>query len=134
MGQFSYTDKSADNASHNTIYYRLKIVDQSGEVSYSQTVAVKLNDNPTISNPVVKVFPNPYMEKVNVSFDSKEAGIAQISLTNASGSIVKKLQQQVATGTNTITMNDLSGQGAGIYFLNVAVNGKIVASNKLMKL
>ncbi len=134
LGQYNYTDKAADNASHNTIYYRLKIVDPSGNVSYSQTVSVRLNNNTIISNTVVKVFPNPYMEKVNISFDSKEAGVAQISLCNATGSVVKKLQQQVTMGTNTFAINDLSRQTAGVYFLNVVVNGKIVASNKLMKL
>ena len=109
------------------------MIDASGTVSYSQTISVKLN-NATISNSVVKVFPNPYMEKINVSFDSKEAGATQILLCNASGTIVKKLNQQAVAGSNTFTINNLSQQSAGVYFLNVSVNGKVVESKKIMKL
>lgn len=133
MGYYKYTDNSSDNASHNIIYYRLKMIDASGTVSYSQTISVKLN-NATISNSVVKVFPNPYMERINVSFDSKEAGATQILLCNASGTIVKKLNQQAVAGSNTFTINNLSQQSAGVYFLNVSVNGKVVESKKIMKL
>lgn len=133
IGQYNYIDNSSDNASHNTIYYRLKIVDATGNISYSQVITVKFN-NATIANTTVKVFPNPYIEKVNISFDSKEAGIAQVSLSNASGNVVKMLHQQIVEGTNNLSMTDLSQQSAGVYFLNVTVNGKIVESKKIMKL
>ena len=132
LGEYSFRDDASDNASHNTIYYRLKIVDASGSFSYSQAVSVKFSQ-PTISPATVSVYPNPYMDRVNISFNSQEAGTAQIALCNASGMVVKKVQQQVTSGANQFTLGDLQGQGAGIYFLNVVVNGKIISSNKLMK-
>ncbi len=133
MGQYSYSDNAKDNSYHSTVYYRLKMVTQTGAVSYSPTLSVKLN-NLIISNTLVKVFPNPYIEQVNISFDSKEEGTAQLSLCNTSGNVIKKVSQLVMIGPNNITMTDLSAQSAGIYFLNVSLNGKTIESQKLMKL
>jgi hypothetical protein len=134
MSEYNYADNSSDNASHNIIYYRLKIVEANGNYSYSPVLAVKLHNDAVVSNTVVKIFPNPYMEKLNISFNSKENGTALITLCNASGSVVKELHQQIATGNNNFAINNLLQQSAGIYFLNVSINGRMMESHKLMKM
>ena len=82
---------------------------------------------------VVKVIPNPYMDQVNINFNSAENGKAEVRLTNLSGNLVKKIESPVSIGNNNIQLQNLSSQSAGIYMVSMVVNGKVISSQKIIK-
>ena len=72
----------------------------------------------------VKVFPNPSnvgME-ANVSFASSSAGNGVVTITDINGRVAQSLNTQVTAGNNSISL-PISDLTAGVYFVNVNVNG-----------
>ncbi len=128
--KYSFTDKAKDFSHYKIIYYRLKQIDIDGKVTYSVVKTVRFN---TGTQALVEVFPNPYMEKLNVNFKSEENGKAEIRMINANGQVVSAKQSLVSAGYNTIRLTDLASQVKGLYFLDIIINGKLVASQKVIK-
>ena len=77
--------------------------------------------------------PNPYMDKLNVNFDSKNNGKAEIRMISASGTIVKKIETTINKGFNNVQLLDLSSQLPGMYVVNIVVNGESIGSQKIIK-
>ncbi len=134
INRYTFKDGANEILKHNVIFYRLKQVYRDGSFNYSAVKIVRINNNDITTKPVVKVLPNPYMEKLNVNFESTEIGNAEIRLINTSGSIVKKLQADVSEGTNSLQLKDLQSNAPGIYVVNIVVNGKSISSQTLVKL
>jgi hypothetical protein len=128
--QFSFTDKDKEIANHNVIFYRLKQVDVSGDYSYSAVKTVHISNNQKIA---LQVMPNPYMDKLNVNFESQSAGKAEIRMISASGTLVKTSAASVGKGFNNLQLKDLSNQLPGMYVVNIVVNGQSIGSQKIVK-
>src|SRR5690606_24673273 len=58
---------------HNSLYYRLRIVDNDGSFEYSKVVSVNREQQVKQS---LAVYPNPFSNHVNVEFVSLNDGIA----------------------------------------------------------
>ena len=86
------------------------------------------------TKPVFKILPNPYMDKININFESKETGKVEVRMINTSGNVIKAIESTVTTGNNNLQLQDLYSQAAGIYVINIAVNGKAINSQKIVKL
>lgn len=65
-----------------------------------------------------KVYPNPVVDHLNVSFDAEKAANCEIQITNISGQLVYKTGKQVYPGNNRITINTVD-YNAGTYFIRV---------------
>ena len=81
----------------------------------------------------VQVMPNPYMDKLNVNFESKNSGKAEIRMISASGTLVKKLESSINKGSNSLQLQDLSSQLPGMYVVNIIVDGQSIGSQKIIK-
>jgi hypothetical protein len=132
--QYSYTDNADQLINHNAIYYRLKEVDLNGSVSYSSIKMVQLSNMNVSANTVLKIFPNPYMDKINVNYESDENGKVEIRMFNSSGNVVKKIESVVTSGYNNVQIQDLNSLAPGIYIVNVALNGQTINNQKIVKL
>ena len=77
--------------------------------------------------------PNPFMEKVNANFVSDNNGTAEIRLLNTWGSVVRTMQCTIAPGYNNLQMEDLGSLAPGLYIIDIAVNGNVIGSQKLIK-
>ena len=132
VNQYSFKDNDPGIAGHKIIYYRLKQVDVDGNYTYSVVKVVRISNisNQTVA---VQVMPNPYMDKLNVNFESQNEGKAEIRMISASGIIVKKMESTISKGSNTIQLGDLSSQLPGMYIINIIVNGQSVGSQKVIK-
>ena len=130
--QFAFTDKDKEISNHNIIYYRLKQVDNNGNYDYSvvKTVRISNNNNQKIA---VQVMPNPYMDKLNVNFESQTSGKAEIRMISASGTLVKISAANINKGFNNLQLQDLSNQLPGMYVVNIVVNGQSIGSQKIIK-
>ncbi len=87
---YNYTDKNLDNSTR-FFYYRLKMVDVSGKMSYSQVQIILLEDNKDAVS--IVAYPNPATNQLLVTMPTGWHGnkaIAQIY--TASGLMVKSIQ------------------------------------------
>ncbi|MDB5201947.1 MAG: Endonuclease/exonuclease/phosphatase [Ferruginibacter sp.] len=94
---FNYTD-AAPLA--GVSYYRLKITDVDGAVSYSNTATLKFDNASGIYlSPAVTV------SETQIAFSSKTAGLSTWMIHDISGRLVKKFTYQMTVGENRIPVN-----------------------------
>lgn len=129
--QYSFKDGAPELLNHAVIYYRLKQVDADGKFTYS--VVKMVRNNTAVTKAFVQVSPNPYMDKLNVNFVSDASGKAEVRLISASGNLVKITASSITKGYNNIQIQDLQSQAPGLYIANIIINGKAMASLKILK-
>ena len=89
--------------------------EQSMEFSYVGLEELFLNGE-------VKVFPNPAVQQLNVSFNALQQVDLNIYLADVSGRIIRKQNFAGHQGENSLTFN-LDNVSKGIYFLNIQGGG-----------
>lgn len=106
--KYSYLDtKSLTEKS--TVYYRLKIIDKNGKITYSSVRVLTTNNR---SNEYI-VFPNPAKNYITIQVNNS-ADIQNAALTDVTG---KQLQQiKLVQGSNTI---NTANYATGVYFLKI---------------
>jgi sucrose-6-phosphate hydrolase SacC (GH32 family) len=110
---YSLTDK---NVKHNLLYYRLKLKDKSGEISYTKIITLSRSK-------MVKGFiaPNPVQQGSDAILTLQSAtdkNSIRINIFNSSGQLVFRESKVLQNGKNEITVstNKLS---KGIYTVHV---------------
>jgi uncharacterized repeat protein (TIGR03803 family) len=103
-------------------YYRLKMIDNDGAVTYSDIKQVKF----AVDNSIT-VFPNPVAAVLNIKNNIKGSQFL-ITVTDAAGRIVK---ETMVTGKPVVSVS-LQGIGAGVYTVRVK-SGDIVYSSSFIK-
>lgn len=108
--EYRFTD---ENPLNNRNYYRLKIVERDGGFSYSP---VRMVNNS--SDVVVKVYPNPAKEKLQVSIESNNATQLQMQVVDAVGKVISSATWQANEGASLKTIN-ISSLQTGSYYLKL---------------
>ncbi len=128
---YTYTDKAILKANESTIYYRLKMVDVDGKITYSDIVKLS-NGKPKdfeITN-----FQNPLIgNKINFALLTKINQRALFSITDLFGRQLYIMQQNCNAGRNQITFPDNLSLANGIYFLNIQLDNEPKKSVKFVK-
>lgn len=124
---YKYTDYNLLNQS-NSVFYRLKIINLAGTVSYSKVVRLSLNSN---FSGKVKVFPNPVSDKLQVSINAPEQETVLLSIFDQTGKLMRKLNTNIQRGNSKITISDFQGWPTGIYSVKV-IAGKELFINKII--
>jgi len=78
------------------------------------------------------VYPNPFVNQVTVEFNSEFDGVAEMKLIDVLGKAARFERVAVMSGANKQTLNLDGTLAAGVYFLEVRMNGQIQYV-KLMK-
>ncbi|MES2776098.1 MAG: T9SS type A sorting domain-containing protein [Bacteroidota bacterium] len=110
------------------VWYRLKMADKDGRVSYSPVVSIGLKN----SKPLITVSPNPFKEALLVQVVSPEQELATLSVTDVSGKIIMQQKALLKQGQNSIALQHLQGFAKGQYLLQVQT-GKTKQTVKLVK-
>jgi Secretion system C-terminal sorting domain len=122
---YSYADAGMNVSVY---YYRLKLVDLDGKVSYSNIATVRKSSIKTI-----KVFPNPAVENLSVEF-SNAKGSYTITLLNQAGQEVQNIKADIS---NTVQYVKISRNNvaAGMYYIRVKENntGEVMSEKVLIK-
>ena len=124
---YTYTDKNVTNGKH---YYRLKTVDIDN--SFAQSIVILLNRdaNGTL---LTTVAPNPFAERLMVSYQSANNTVVNFKLYDAAGKLVKQLDAKVLKGSNMIQIDGLNTLQPGSYIL-AAIDAEYSFSSQLIKL
>lgn len=113
--EYSFTDV-APSAGMN--YYRLKVVDLDGRISYSGIVTIRLANDGAAG---LMAFPNPVQQVLQVRFNAVEHDKVNLQIIDGAGRVVRT-GQYVSTGSTLSIPVDVRGLGAGSYTL--VVTGK----------
>lgn len=125
--QFSYNDASI--GSNTLIYYRLKMIDTSGGITYSTTIEIDLSalsiDDNTFANFGLKLYPNPVnTDNVTLSLNSNLIDEnAKLELYSLQGKRLSIQTLNVAQGSNTFNLKLSDGLSNGIYLVRITSKG-----------
>ena len=126
-GTLKYVDK---NPAAGNIFYRLRIVDMDGKVSYSDVILLNHSSQFTI-----QMYPNPVQDNLTAHFENAATGIYAIRLTDILGKNILFHKINISQNNQTGDVNiSFSRYAAGIYFIQVtdALN-KIVTTQRIIK-
>ncbi len=115
---FSFTDKEPLVADKR--FYRIRIVSPDGKYSYSKTLTVTDSSGIEFS---LAVMPNPFHDKVDISFYSDKRQTVQFSIVDMQGRIIMQKQLQCMPGRYSYMMDGLQGLSRGVYFLTARIPG-----------
>ncbi len=129
---YKFKDNTPELKGQTIAYYRLKQYDLDGNYSYSTVLAVRLQ-SPTDSRVIMNVSPNPFVEKVTVRFDATTKGIAVMKLMNISGQPVLVKETNITKGYNNLQVEGLGRLDAGIYIVQLLMNGVVIDNQRIIK-
>jgi hypothetical protein len=113
--EYQSTDDISSLASNtNVIYYRVKLTDIDGKVSYSNVVAVRLSQSIQVI-----AWPNPFQSTISLSVTSDKATSFDIRLVDVSGKLIMQMKQSVSKGTSQITLKGFEKLSQGLYMLEM---------------
>jgi hypothetical protein len=113
---YSFNDVTTDKT--GTLYYRLRIVDQTGAFHYSTVrfVVFAQPDN-------WLVYPNPSNAVFNLVYQLNSGERLDASIYDAKGILIRQIRQ-TATGFRQKMIIDLNHVASGTYMLQTEVNGE----------
>ena len=115
--------------SNAIIYYRIKVVDVDGKITYSNTVTVRLSGIKGI-----KTWPNPIADNVTIAMYSSVNTNAEVRIMDVAGKTVTVSNYNIVKGNNQINVTDLARMAKGIYMMQVKDKaGNIQFVQKLIK-
>ncbi len=123
---YQYTDRNLQNGNQ---YYRLKMTDVHGQVTYSNIVNLSGNG----INPSISLLPNPSTGSHLLLQSNTDLSKISVTITDASGRIIIQKEQEKLFASQS--MNLLTGKNPlskGIYFMRVLSNNSLVLSRQLV--
>ncbi len=123
-----------DNLSHypsNFYYYRLKMIDKDGTISYSQVLLLRRKSK---SGNSISISPNPVIGTAQVNVTSSSTTLVEFQVIDVGGRIVLKQKIKVFEGTNSIVINKIHNLQAGVYIMQATIgNDKLITSFMVTK-
>ena len=111
---YKQTDDLKDLQAASIVYYRIKLTDIDGKVSYSNVTAVR------ISKAVgIKAWPNPFVNSVQVQINSLVNTEIELRITDVEGRTILVQRNQVIRGNNQLSIENLHRLASGSYLLEV---------------
>ena len=128
--KYNFTDNDAAKQSSSLVYYRLKMVDQTGTYSYSKIINVQFNPS-TFS---VFVYPVPINDVMNLKVSLERTDNIHIQVTDMQGHVVYSQNQIVSNGTTELKI-DSRLWSSQTYSVQVTSNdNQMVVTKKVIKM
>lgn len=127
---YAYMDNANVLQNKTMVYYRVKEVDNSGQVYYSKIITVQCGK---YTNKNMVSATNPFNEEVTLTLNAEENTNAAIQIINLTGQVLATKHFNISKGLNRLVINKLGNLSKGIYILQVAINNVIASNNKLVK-
>lgn len=124
---YTTPDANISRLGSRTLYYRVRQVENTGTVIYSEVRQLNLDNK----NFDIGIYPNPVANSSKLVIDAPEAGKAVITIRDISGKTVRQLSMDFVKGINQKNL-DASMLAAGEYNVTV-VSDKINQTVKMTK-
>lgn len=124
---YSFTD---NNPVVGFNYYRLKIIDTDGTISYSKIIDINLTD--VVINGFVNIYPNPTTGGLNVDIQSTVNYNTTITVYDVLGSIQQENAAALKRGLNALQF-DFSALAKGTYLLKYMDNNGKMHTEEFVK-
>ena len=122
-----YTDYSV---SGTNIFYRLKMISQSGKITYSNILSFRGSEE-TINR--LKIFPTIIRSNVTVQFTTDKFRDAVFQLADITGRIFRREQISIQKGMNNIKVTGLERLPKGIYSASIVMTDKIISKQIIVQ-
>lgn len=111
-------------------YYRLKMVDENNNISYSNILSVSCDFKNEAAQSTI-LFPNPINDIINIKYTSDKNESINFDIINVQGQVMYSNIFQAQTGENVYTFNSINLVN-GVYFLRLKSNEKTPESIKFI--
>jgi hypothetical protein len=101
-------------------YYRLRIIEPKGPISFSKILPIKTNE--TVIG-FSKVEPNPFEDFITITINAKRSGMVTIKLLTNTGMAVKRVETNMNAGVSKLLLSSLTPLAAGIYVVLIEQEG-----------
>ncbi len=95
------------------IYYRLKIKKANGNISYSRVIRIPYGSLIT----KISIIPNPVHDMMQVTINANNNSLMEAYIYDMSGKAMRKIKTSLQTGTNVISVDQLSELQNGMYLV-----------------
>lgn len=113
-------------------YYRLRQTDYDGTTTFSNWKSVNNTQEAKDALVIQKVFPNPFTDEFNVTYEVPVEGDIQFELINSTGQLIFTDRNHAYQGTNMYTFKNDIQLNLGTYYLKITYNEE-VSTVKLIK-
>lgn len=103
---------------HSIIYYRIKAEDNIQRFAYSNIASVRLSKVTGI-----KVWPNPFINEISISYNGVANGKADACITDNSGKVIWQNVFDISRGINQLSINGLQRLPTGYYIISITDRG-----------
>ena len=118
------------NATQGNNFYRIKSIDNNGEVKYSAIVKVTINSSKTGS---IKIYPNPVNNNIiNLQLTNQPKGNYLLKLTNNIGQTIYSTNMQSNSINSTLSINIPGKLTSGVYNLEVNTPDNKTSTQKVI--
>ena len=129
---YNVTDAGAMRFFSSTarLYYRLKMISTSGQVTYSQVVVLR----PVLGGAgfVQAIAPNPFSSQLQLQLRLPAEGMVWARLLDVNGRTIIGGSYQLPAGANTVQLGGLDRIANGMYMIEMQYNGERLVQ-KVMK-
>ncbi len=126
--EYQATDNISALVQSSVIYYRVKLVDLDGKISYSNTVVVRLTQKPGVT-----VWPNPFESYITIGITTKKETTVEIKIVDVNGKNIRNISQAAPRGLSQITIRDLEKLPAGMYLVEITDKSAGTTFQKIIK-
>ncbi|MBO9573117.1 MAG: hypothetical protein J7497_13075, partial [Chitinophagaceae bacterium] len=127
-GKLNY-DFIDNNLTAGNNYYRLKMLDKDGTVSYSNIIVVMNGTQGTIINSMI---PTMVTDRARLSISSSAKGNMQLVITDINGRIVQTQVAQITQGNQEVWIN-AARLASGYFQVTGYINGEKTATIRFLK-
>lgn len=110
-------------------YYRIRLSHSNGNTTTSNSVAIEQQFMSDLE--IVKAYPNPASNDLNIILSSKLETTYQLTLSNLNGKKVVDRKQTIQKGLNHTSI-DVSQIQSGFYLLAISLDGKNISTHKII--
>jgi PKD repeat protein len=114
---------------NQSIYYRIKVVDKNGQITYSNIV--KLNPGKQTKESLL-IVPNITADKTTLLLQSNSSLPTDIIIYATNGTFVKKIPLVLTKGVNSMVVN-FTDLASGLYWISIKTNEGVLTGQVLKK-
>jgi hypothetical protein len=106
-----------DEITAGNVYYRLRIIDKSGIVTYSKILSFS---KATEATQALNIIGTNVTDKITVSVQSEKNQVMEISVVNMSGNLISKQRMNVSKGNTVTTLSLPMAMNSGMYIARLS--------------